>query len=126
MSSTNNGPAVTTTGQTQAAFGNASLTALMAVPLTPAAVAANTTAEQTFAVTGLQVGDFVETNKPTVQAGLGIVNVRVSAANTLAIAFSNNTGLAITPTAGEAYQVLIVRATASALSAGLPAVLPLV
>lgn len=126
MSSTNNGPAVTTTGQTQAAFGNASLTALLSVTLSPAAVSANTTAEQTFTVAGLQVGDFVEANKPTTQAGLGIANVRVSAANTLAIAFSNNTAGSITPTASEAYQVMVIRPTAAALTAGLPGVLPLV
>jgi hypothetical protein len=73
--------------------------------LTPAAVAANTTAEQTFSgVTGLAVGDVVWVTKPTAQAGLGIVNVRVSAANTLAITFSNNTAGSITPTA-ETYQI---------------------
>lgn len=126
MSSSNLGPAVTTTGQTQAAFGNAQLTAMLSVTLSPAIVAANTTAEQTFTVTGLAVGDFVEVNKPTTQAGLGIVNVRVSAANTLAIAFSNNTAAGITPTASEAYQIIVIRPTSATLAAGLPAVLPLV
>lgn len=77
--------------------------------LSPAAVAANTTAEQTFTVTGLDVTDTVSVNKPTAQAGLGIVGARVSAANTLAITFSNNTAAAITPTAAEAYRVLAVR-----------------
>ncbi len=76
--------------------------------LTPAAVAANTTAEQTFAVTGLTVGEVViGINKPTAQAGLGIVGWRVSAANQLAITFSNNTAAPITPTAAETYQVLV-------------------
>lgn len=73
--------------------------------LSPGAVAANTTAEQTFTVNGLAVGDAMFVNKPTAQAGLGIVGARVSAANTLAITFSNNTGLAITPTAAETYQI---------------------
>jgi hypothetical protein len=77
----------------------------LSVTISPAQVAANTTAEQTFTLAGVQVGDVVYVSKPTTQAGLGIVNVRVSAANTLAITFSNNTGSAITPTASEAYQV---------------------
>jgi hypothetical protein len=74
--------------------------------LSPSAVAANTTAEQTFTVTGL-VGttSLAVVNKPTAQAGLGIAGVRVSAANTLAITFSNDTSGSITPTASETYEV---------------------
>lgn len=125
MSNTNPGPAVTQSGPNAIPFGNAQLLALLAIALTPAQVAANTTAEQTFAVAGLQVGDFVEVNKPTTQAGLGVVNARVSAANTLAIAFSNNTGAGITPTAAESYQLMVIRPLASALAGGLPSTLPL-
>lgn len=77
----------------------------MAVTLSPAAVAANTTAEQTFTVNGVRVGDVVYISKPTSQAGLGIVNVRASASNQIAVTFSNNTGSPITPTAAEVYQV---------------------
>jgi hypothetical protein len=76
--------------------------------LSPAAVAANTTAEQTFTVSGLTTNMTVFVNKPTAQAGLGIVGARVSAANTLAITFSNNTGSSITPTAGETYSIAAV------------------
>lgn len=77
--------------------------------LSPVAVAANTTAEQTFTVTGLATSDKVIVNKPTAQAGLGIVGMRVSAANTLALTFSNNTVAAITPTAAETYQIVAIR-----------------
>jgi hypothetical protein len=73
--------------------------------LTPAAVAANTTAEQIFAVSGLAVGDVVFVNKPSAQAGLGIAGARVSSAGNLAITFVNATAASITPTAGETYQV---------------------
>jgi hypothetical protein len=69
--------------------------------LTPAAVGANTTAEQTFAVPGLQVGDSIDINKASHQAGLSIGNVRVSAANTLAIQFVNTTAGSITPTSEQ-------------------------
>lgn len=125
MANTNPGPAITSNGPTSIAFGNVQQTALLSVALTPAAVAANTTAEQTFTVNGLLIGDFVEVNKPTTQAGLGLANFRVSAANTLAIAFSNNTASPITPTAGESYQLVVIRPLASALSGGLPSALPL-
>lgn len=75
----------------------------------PASVAANTTAEQTFTVTGLTTSDVVFVNKPTATAGLGIVNARVTAANTLGITFSNNTGSPI-DAASESYKVFAFRA----------------
>ncbi len=56
-------------------------------PITPTGVAANTTAEQTFVMTGLLTTDYVAVSKPTAQAGLGIVGTRVSAAGVLAITF---------------------------------------
>jgi len=71
--------------------------------LTPVAVAPNTTAEQTFTITGLVASSPVWVNKPSAQSGLGIAGVRVSALNTLAINFVNATGATITPTAGETY-----------------------
>lgn len=71
--------------------------------LTPAAVAANTVSEQFFTVAGVQLGQQVFVNKPTVQAGLIIVNARASAANQVAIQFENLTAAPITPTAGETY-----------------------
>ena len=90
-------------------MGNVAALGVVSVTLSPAQVAANTTAEQTFTVPGLKVGDFVDVNKPTAQAGLGLAAVRVSAANTLAITFSNNTASPITPTASEVYSVLYAR-----------------
>lgn len=79
--------------------------------LSPAIVAANTTAEQLFTVTGVKVNDVVVVNKPTAQAGLGIVGVRVSAANQVGITFSNNTAAGITPTASEVYSFLVFTST---------------
>lgn len=72
--------------------------------LTPVAVAANTCAEQSFTVTGLVASSFAFVNKPSFQAGLGIVNVRISGTNTLAITYANTTGASITPTP-EAYSI---------------------
>lgn len=73
-----------------------------------AEVAANTTAEQDFTVEGLKTGMFVAVNKPSLSAGLGIVNARVSAVDTLSITFVNATAVAIDP-ASETYVVLWYR-----------------
>lgn len=79
--------------------------------LTPALVAANTSIEQTFTVTGVALAtDYcVSVSKPTAQAGLGIVGWRVSADNTIAITFSNSTTGSITPTAAQTYQFIVWR-----------------
>lgn len=90
-------------------LGNLVKQSVISVTLTPAAIVLNTTAEQTFTVNGLLAGDVVCVNKPTAQAGLGIVGCRVSAANTLGITFSNNTASSITPTAAQVYKVVVSR-----------------
>jgi hypothetical protein len=75
----------------------------------PASVAANTTAEQTFTVTGLTTSHrIIQVIKPTLTAGLGIVNSRVSATDTIAITFSNNTGSGI-DAASESYIIVAVK-----------------
>lgn len=90
--------------------GNINKLMVVSVALTPSAVSANTTAQQTFTVTGVKVGDVVvAVEKPSHQAGLGIVGFRVTAADTVGITFSNNTGAGITPTAGETYDFVIAR-----------------
>lgn len=73
-----------------------------------ASVAQNTTAEQTFTVTGLTTADKVFVNKPSASAGLGIVNARVSATDTLAITFVNATGSGIDPSS-ETYTIVAIR-----------------
>lgn len=75
------------------------------------AATANTTVEQTVTVKGVRLAtdDIIGVSKPTHQAGLGIVNCRVSADDTLAITFMNNTAGDITPTASEVYNGHIVR-----------------
>lgn len=70
--------------------------------LTPVSVAAQTTAEQAFTITGLPYINSspctVVVNKPSYQKGLAIAGVRVSAANTLQITYQNVTAAAIVPT----------------------------
>lgn len=72
---------------------------------TLAGVAANTTAEQSFTVTGVVAGSAVIVNKPTAQAGLGIVGARVSGTNVIAVNLCNATASVITPTAAETYSI---------------------
>lgn len=125
MSTTlNNTPASTLQTPVIAPSGNVANVWLLGVALTPSIVATITVAEQTFAVPGLNVGDYVSVSKPTTQAGLGIANARVSAVNTLAIAFVNPTAAGITPTAGEVYMVRVERPL-SAMVSNLPTSLPL-
>jgi len=97
-------------GSSDIALGNLSYIFLLQATLSPAQVAAATTAEQTFTVNGLLTTDFVEVQKPTAQAGIGICGARVSAANTLAINFVNATAAtATTPTAAEVYLIKVTR-----------------
>jgi hypothetical protein len=76
--------------------------------LNVASVSANTSAEQTFTVTGLTTADKVVVSKPSLSAGLVIGNARVSAADTLALTFGNLTASGIDP-AAETYTVLAFR-----------------
>ena len=76
------------------------------VTYNPADLAANQTTEDTVTVTGLAVGDVPLVVKPTMTAGVGIVNARVSAANTLAITWMNTTAASVNP-ASEDYTVLV-------------------
>ncbi len=111
VTGTNPGPAVETLNDTiQLPTGNIQKTGVFSLALTPVAIAANTSAEQLFAATGigLLVTDFVAVNKPSAQAGLAIGNVRVAAVDTLAITYINDTAASITP-ASETYVVKVDR-----------------
>lgn len=108
----NYGPNVTTLPDTvQLPVGNIWKLGVFSLTLSPASVQPSTAVEQTFASTGigLLTTDFVSVNKPTAQTGLVIGNVRVSAADTLAITFGNASAATVSPTAGEVYLVEVVR-----------------
>lgn len=107
----NPGPNVSSQPDTvQSPIGNVQKMGIFSIALTPTSVAANTTAEQTFSATGigLLTTDNVDVSKPSFQAGLGIVNVRVSALDTIAITYINATASPIVP-AAETYQVAVTR-----------------
>ena len=83
--------------------GNLVMSYLIGPSLTPTAVAVSTSTEQLFTISGLLPGDEVGAVgfSSTQTAGIGIANTRVSAANTLAIQFSNNSAATATPAAGQ-------------------------
>ena len=93
------------------ADGNIAQLYVMKATLSPAEVAAATSAEQTFTVPGLKLSrDMVMgVSKPTANAGLGIVGARVTADNTLGLTFMNATAGALTPTASQVYMIAIAR-----------------
>lgn len=67
-----------------------------------------TTAETDVTVPGIKVGDFVFVNKPSHSTGLGVVNARVKAADTVSIQTLNPTVAGIDP-AAETFTILWVR-----------------
>lgn len=96
-------------GPSDIARGNISNSFMLSVAVASgAALTASTTVERTYTVPGLQVTDGVAVTKPTFQAGIGIVNARVSAADTLAITFGNFTAGTPTLTA-ETYTIEVNR-----------------
>lgn len=76
--------------------------------ITAASVGAATVAEQTFTVTGLTTADKVIVNAGAISNAVAVGNVRVSAADTLAVQFCNPTAGALTPTAGT-WKIIAIR-----------------
>jgi hypothetical protein len=82
---------------------------LINATLTPVAVGANATAEQSFTVDGLVPGDFVMVASVQAQtANVDVHSARVVTPDTLLLAFSNSTAGPLTPVAGS-YRLLISR-----------------
>ena len=119
----NPGPSTSQFGVVQAPFGNLVQIGLLGVAVTPVAVAAATTAEQTFLVVGLLVTDAVFVSKPSAQAGLAITTARVSASGVLAVTYANPTAGSITPSA-ESYQLMVLRPQPFVIG-NLPSAMPL-
>lgn len=99
--------------------GNISRMFAVSVTFDPAAVATITTAEQNLTINGLKVGDFVFWQKPTNTAGVGVVNARVSAADTLSLIFVNPTAGSVNA-ASETWQFLVFRPESGSLPSTMP------
>lgn len=101
-------PVVGLTMGTQLRDGNVGRMGMVQVTINPASVAANVVSEQTFPVSGLEVGDHVVAIKPTLTPGLALAHARVSADSTLALTFVNPTAGAVDAPA-EVYRILWFR-----------------
>jgi len=93
------GPQIISNGNIQSSW-------VLSVTLTPVSVAASSTVEQSFTVNGLalasdQVSDFTYQGAYTLN--VSIANARVSANNTLTVAYSNQTVGAVVPPSGTYY-----------------------
>lgn len=75
--------------------------------LTPAVVAANTCAEQSFALSGVAAGDMVQVSPPVSTTSAAVVAARASGADTVALTFCNPSSTGVVPDAGT-YRLLIV------------------
>lgn len=81
------------------------------IEFNPASVVANTTVEQTLSVTGLKPQDIIlSVIKPTLTAGFGVLQGRVSATDTLAVQLINTTAGAI-DAPSEIYQIIYIKNT---------------
>lgn len=97
-------------GPSTLATGNVGTVMVLNLTLSPTSVAPTISAEQTFSVTGVHLGDYVEVNNSGAnQAGLIIANSRVTANGTIGITFGNLTAATITPTAATVYTVFVAR-----------------
>lgn len=88
--------------------GNCFSISIIDVTVDIGAVAANTSEEETFTLTGAKVGDFVAVSKSSLEAGIVFGSARVSAADTIAVQVINTTAGSIDE-ASETLRVLIVR-----------------
>lgn len=96
----NPGPASDTTGSLVATISNVTESVVLSVAVTPASVAADTTAEQLFDVPGVLPSDFISVNAAAATAGVGIVGARASSAGVVGVTYVNSTAAAVTPGAG--------------------------
>lgn len=99
-------------------IGNTYGLSVVSTTINLASVAAATSAEQTFTIPGLQVGDFVVVEPPsTLNNGLGIVGARVSATDTLALRVMNATAGAL-DAASATFRVMVLRPDAGSVTTG--------
>jgi len=75
--------------------GNVRSITIMTATVDLGSVAANTTEEEDATLTGVEVGDVVIPIKPTLEAGLAIIQARVDEADSIKLTVGNFTGGAI-------------------------------
>lgn len=97
-------------GPANLSFGNVSNSFVLQLTVPAgAAITASTSVERTYTLVGVRLGDVITVNKPTLTAGVGIVNARASATDQIAITFGNFTAGTPSLPASEVYYVQIDR-----------------
>lgn len=97
-------------GPSNVALGSVAYQFVLQVTIPAGApITASTSVERTYPVPGLQVGDHVSVNKPSLTAGIVIGTARVSAVDTLAITFGNCTAATPSLPASENYLLRVTR-----------------
>ncbi len=114
ITGSNPGPDSATLPDTiQMPTGNIWKLGVFTLTLGPATVATTTSAEQTFAATGIGLitTDFVWINASAASlgAGVSIASARVSATDTLAITFANVSAATATPATNGSYKIFVAR-----------------
>lgn len=91
--------------------GNEIFDQMLYLPSVPVPnVAANATANQTFTIPGVLVGDLIGWNQQGTIAGLSVDNIFVSASNVVTFFWSNATVGAINGSANQAFVISVCRA----------------
>lgn len=90
-------------------FGNVQSIGLFNATVDLGSVAANTSEEETFTLTGVKVGDFISVQKENLEAGIILGSARVEANDTVTVEVMNTTSGAINA-ASATMKVLVVRA----------------
>lgn len=86
-------------------IGSAGPRVVKAVTLNPSAVSANSVSRETFTVSELTTDMNVVVSAPSLEAGLFLIQARVTAANTLELSIWNTTGAEVNP-ASQAFNVV--------------------
>lgn len=95
--------------------GNIASINLVAATVDLGSVAANTSEEETFTLTGVKVGDFISVQSDDLEAGIVLGSARVEANNTVTVEVINTTAGAINA-ASSTMAVLVIRPEGNATS----------
>lgn len=95
--------------------GNIASINLVSATVDLGSVAANTSEEETFTLTGVKVGDFVSVQKENLEAGIVLGSARVEADGVVTVEVINATGSAV-DAASATMSVLVIRPEGNATS----------
>lgn len=95
--------------------GNVASINLVAATVNLGSVAANTSEEETFALTGVRLGDFISVQSDNLEAGIILGSARVEANDVVTVEVINTTGSPV-DAASSTMSVLVIRPEGNATS----------